>query len=156
MNERGSKRGRIWKTRMRASAVPLQAELHRERRSDTDVCCVCSKGAVESQAHMLVECTAYRHERLAMFVALECILGDEQCSKQWSSADELSCWLLSNEQRDGPIRRRRVNEGEGRFPHSSMLPLLFDPSCWRINHDRFIFCAYLFIVSAYIHVEFLL
>ena len=82
----------------------LQAELHREGRSDTDMCCVCSMGAVESQAHMLVECTAYQNERLAVFVALECILGDEQCSKQWNDVEELSVWLLSDERCDGPIR----------------------------------------------------
>jgi hypothetical protein len=49
LHEYGSKRGRIWKTRMRASAVPLQAELHREHRSLSDKCCVCGTRAVENR-----------------------------------------------------------------------------------------------------------
>ncbi len=40
LNQQGSRKGRVWKTRMRASAVPLQAELHREHRSPTDQCAV--------------------------------------------------------------------------------------------------------------------
>ena len=100
LNEKGSKRGRIWKTRMRASAVPLQAELYREHRSSTDMCCVCSKRAVENQTHMLMECDAYQHERRIMFETLD----DEQCSKQWNDVEELSVWLLSDERCDGPIR----------------------------------------------------
>ena len=88
LNEKGSKRGRIWKTRMRASAVPLQAELYREHRSSTDMCCVCSKRAVENQTHMLMECDAYQHERRVMFETLASILDDEQCS--WNDLEELS------------------------------------------------------------------
>ena len=35
LNGKGSKRGRIWKTRMRACAVPLRAELVKEEGRET-------------------------------------------------------------------------------------------------------------------------
>ncbi|MGH7238762.1 MAG: hypothetical protein ACREHG_01720, partial [Candidatus Saccharimonadales bacterium] len=38
LHQHGSRSGRVWKTRMKASAVPLQAELMREHRAQTDVC----------------------------------------------------------------------------------------------------------------------
>ena len=39
-----------------------------------------------------------------MFTTLAGMLDEEQCSKQWSSVEELSVWLLSDERCDGPIR----------------------------------------------------
>ena len=43
INENGNKR---------ASAVPLQAMLKDEHRSNTDICSVCSSGSREDQQHM--------------------------------------------------------------------------------------------------------
>ena len=66
INENGNKRGRIWKSRMRASAVPLQAMLKDEHRSNTDICSVCSSGSREDQQHMILQCPAYDKERKIM------------------------------------------------------------------------------------------
>ena len=104
MNEKGSKKGRIWKTKMRASAVPLQAELYREHRAKSDRCCVCGESAVENQAHMLIECSAYAHERKIMFRHIYAKIEEEKCNKVWSSSEELAVWLLSDEKCDQPIR----------------------------------------------------
>ena len=65
---------------------------------------VCGKHAVENQAHMLIECTAYEHERRAMFRYLYTRMDEEKCSRVWSSADEIAIWLLSDEKCDIPIR----------------------------------------------------
>jgi hypothetical protein len=51
---------------MKASAVPLQAELMREHRAQTDVCGMCKLGVPEHQQHMMMECTAYEEERKKM------------------------------------------------------------------------------------------
>src|SRR5258708_2517306 len=67
LNEKGSKKGRIWKTRMRASAIPLQAEMKREHHSLIDTCGMCYDGSVENHMHMLVECTAYEERWSWMF-----------------------------------------------------------------------------------------
>ena len=104
LNEKGNKKGRIWKTRMRAGAIPLQAELFREHRSYTDKCNVCGMRAVENQQHMLVECTAYQYERGVMFKVIRDKLNEEQASVVWSSSEELTVWLLSNNECDEPIR----------------------------------------------------
>ena len=104
MNEKGSKKGRIWKTRMRAGAVPLQAELFREHRSYSDKCCVCGIRAVENQQHMLIECTAYQHERSKLFIFIESKIDEAQRNRVWNSGEELTVWLLSNIDCDQPIR----------------------------------------------------
>ena len=66
LNQHGSRKGRVWKTRMRASAVPLQAELRREHRSETDACRMCDAIGTyaEDQLHMLVGCQAYEERRM--------------------------------------------------------------------------------------------
>jgi hypothetical protein len=66
LHQHGSRSGRVWKTRMKASAVPLQAELMREHRAQTDVCGMCKLGVPEHQQHMMMECTAYEEERKKM------------------------------------------------------------------------------------------
>ena len=75
MNENGSKKGRIWKTRMRTSTVPLQAIIKQEHRHGIpvliDTCAVCGTGAVENQQHMLVECDAYSKEREEMYSSIQ-------------------------------------------------------------------------------------
>ena len=77
LNEKGNKKGRIWKTRMRAGAVPLKAELFREHRSKSNMCTVCGIRAVENQTHMIVDCSAYEIERNAKFKSLDDVLDSE-------------------------------------------------------------------------------
>ena len=91
---------------MRASAVPLMAELARERRAHSNQCSMCCMIAVEDQKHMLIECGAYHNERIAMFQSLH-ILDDidvDVDSMEDSEKDRLTVELLSNVQCDQHVR----------------------------------------------------
>ena len=107
MNENGSKEGRIWKTRMRACAVPLQAELKREHRAVNDTCYLCyagALGAVENHQHMLLECEAYATERKMLWEELSKTLSEEKMTQQWNNTEDLVVFLLSDNECDSAVR----------------------------------------------------
>ena len=101
------KEGRIWKTRMRACAVPLQAELKREHRAVNDTCYLCyagALGAVENHQHMLLECEAYARERKMLWEELSKTLSEEKMTQQWNNTEDLVVFLLSDNECDSAVR----------------------------------------------------
>ena len=101
MNGEGNRSGRVWKTRMRACAAPLQAELVREHRESSPVCKLCG-AAVEDQTHMLVNCVAYERARGRMYAQVRKAVGDRVWNEYANNGVGLGCWLLRDEDCDLP------------------------------------------------------
>ena len=89
---------------MRASAVPLQAMLKDEHRSNTDICPICSFGSREDQQHMLLQCTAYEKERKIMMDELARRLSGNALVKQWNCVESFTIFLLSDSRCDSAVR----------------------------------------------------
>ena len=108
LNENGSKRGRIWKTRMRTSSVPLKAILKSDHLSTTDQCSLCSNGAKEDQQHMLLQCKAYEEERKVMLEQVVREKAVERTVDHWNDSDAVTAFyylILPSECEDHFILR---------------------------------------------------
>ena len=116
LNGEGNRSGRVWKTRMRACAAPLQAELFREHRESSPACKLCG-AAVEDQTHMLVNCVAYERARGRMYAQVRKEVGDGVWMEYANTDVGLGCWLLSDEDCDLPVKQ-------------------FLAEAWRIRADR--------------------
>ena len=103
MNENGNKRGRIWKTKMRASAVPLKAIMAMEHRAASDVCVMCGQGAAEDQRHFMLHCDAYEEERYEMYERIEEAIGAVEW-REVNGIEDLDTWLLRDMKCDSIVR----------------------------------------------------